>query len=152
MVKKVFENNLFSGVGEFSRNLPFYGTQGDYNFTVGRSRFTPGVAVKQVPFSDMSIQGDPGFSDFDIFLNNVKNNYRVGSRARGIKINSQFESDSGKTVVGKIHKVVPNYEDRSVRVWLKDPKTLKITEVYSESIERVYESYLALSFSQFINS
>lgn len=151
-MKKLDENYGYATRGDFTRGIPFYGIKGDFNFTVGRSKFTPGISIKQVPLSDLSVKGDPGFSDFDLSVNKIKTYFRPGQRIRGILVNSQLESENGKMVVGKLHKVQPDYSSQNIRVWIKDPKTLEVKEVYPETIERIYESHRALSFEQFINS
>jgi len=155
-MKKLDENRISPLVsrGDFTRGIPFYGTKGDFNFTAGRSTFTPGISISQVPLTDMSVKGDPGFSEFDMSLSKLKLFFKPGDRVRGTVINSQFENENGKVVVGKLHKIQPNYSNNTVRCWIKNPKTLKIEEVYVQTIEKMYESspFKALSFSQFINS
>ena len=151
-MKKVNENSGYATRGDFTRGLPFYGTKGDFNFTVGRSKFTPGISVKQVPLTDLSVKGDPGFSDFDMSVNKLKTYFRPGHRVRGILVNSQLESENGKMVVGRLHKIQPDYSNQNIRVWITDPKTLEVKEIYPETVERIYESHRALSFDQFINS
>jgi len=138
--------------GDFTRGLPFYGVKGDFNFTTGRSRFTPGISVKQVPLTDMSVKGDPGYNDFDLSINKLKLFFKPGDRIRGVAVNSLLDSETGRMVVGKLHKISPDYSNGVIKVWVKNPKTLEIQEVYPESIERVYESNRALTFTQFINS
>ena len=76
--------------------------------------------------------------------------FKPGDRIRGIVINSHA-SGKPKTIIGKLYKLIPNYANETVRVWVTDPRTLKITEVYVDTIERMYESR-ALTFEQFINS
>lgn len=151
-MERLDENYGYATRGDFTRGIPFYGIKGDFNFTVGRSKFTPGISVKQVPLSDLSVKGDPGFSDFDLSVNKLKTYFRPGQRIRGILVNSQLESENGKIVVGKLHKIQPDYSSQNIRVWIKDPQTLTVKEVYPETIERIYESHRALSFEQFINS
>jgi hypothetical protein len=151
-MSKLNENMTPSALGQrdFARGLPFYGTKGDFNFTTGRSQFTPGVSIKQSPLTDMSVKGDPGVSPIDVKMGTLRTFFKPGDRIRGTVINSQA-SGKPKTIIGKLHKLVPNYANGTVRVWVVDPKTLKITEVYVETIERMYESR-ALTFEQFINS
>jgi len=154
-MKKINENSISPMVsrGDFTRGLPFYGTKGDFNFTVGRSKFTPGISIRSAPLTDMSVRGDSGFSEFDNSVNKIKRFFKPGDRVRGVLVNSQLEHEDGKTVFGKIHKISSNYGDNTIRIWVKDPKTLKIQEIYPESMERIYESvHRALTFSQFINS
>jgi len=151
-------DEFHSGAGmpskDFGRGLPFYGTKGDFNFTVGRSQFTPGVSIKQTPLTDMSIKGDPGLSPFDLEISKLRFYYKPGDRVRGTIVNSQITSENGRVIVGKLDKIVPNYSTNTIRAWVKNPSTLESTEIYVDSIERIYESVSsrALSFSQFINS
>lgn len=139
---------------DFGRGLPFYGTKGDFSFTVGRSQFTPGISVKQAPLTDMSVKGDPGFSDFDIELSKLKFYFKPGDRVRGTIVNSHLNSENGKVMVGKLHKIVPNYSNNTIRAWVKNPTTLESVEIYVDTIERIYESSSsrAMNFTQFINS
>jgi hypothetical protein len=152
-MKKLNENFNASAMsrGNFANGLPFYGSKGDFNFTSGKSQFTPGISVKQVPLTDMSVKGDTGYSELDMMVGRLRQNYKPGDRIRGVIINSQVSSDRGKVIVGKLHKLLPNYMTGEIRAWVKDPKTLKLTEVYVDTIEKLYENR-ALSFSQFINS
>jgi hypothetical protein len=151
-MSNINENMMPGALGQrdFARGLPFYGTKGDFNFTTGRSQFTPGVSIKQTPLTDMSVKGDPGISPIDVKMGTLRTFFKPGDRVRGIVVNSQA-SGKPKTVIGKLHKLLPNYANNTVRVWVTDPKTLKVTEVYVDTIERMYEN-LALTFEQFINS
>lgn len=149
-----FHNGAGMPSKDFGKGLPFYGTKGDFNFTVGRSQFTPGVSVKQSPLTDMSIKGDPGLSPFDLEISKLRFYYKPGDRVRGTIVNSQLTSENGRVIIGKLDKIVPNYLTNTIRAWVKNPSTLESTEIYVDSIERIYESAAnrALSFSQFINS
>ena len=140
--------------GSFARNLPFYGAGGDFNFTVSRSQFTPGVSISQVPLTDMSVKGDSGFSPFDNAVSKLKFYFKPGDRVRGTIVNSMVESENGKVMVGKLHKIMPNYSNNTIRAWIKNPSTLESVEIYVDTLEKIYESnsIKALGFSQFINS
>jgi len=139
--------------GDFTRGIPFYGSKGDFNFTLSRSKFTPGISISQKALTDMSVKGDPGFSDFDTDISKLKFFFKPGDRIRGLIVNSQLDHENGKIAIGKLQKIVPNYSNNTLRAWIKDPKTLEIKEIYPQTMERIYESsYRALTFSQFINS
>lgn len=139
---------------DFARGLPFYGTKGDFNFTVGKSQFTPGVSVKQVPLTDMSMKGDPGITPLDLEMSKLRMFFKPGDRVRGVIVNSQLKSENGRMAIGKIVKLVPNYSNGTIRCWIRNPKDFKTVEVYVDSIERIYESTSrrAMSFTRFINS
>lgn len=155
-MKKLDENYTGTSYrGDFTRGLPFYGVQGDFNFALGRSKFTPGISIKQVPMTDMSVDGDVGFSDFDLSVGTFRHFFKPGDRIRGTLVNSHLKEDgTSRTVVGKILKIKPDYSNNTIRVWLKDPRTLEVKEVYADTIERIYESRsnMALTFAQFIAS
>ena len=155
-MNKLNENRISPLVnrGDFTRGIPFYGTRGDFNFTMGRSQFTPGISIKQTPLTDLSIKGDPGFNQFDHDVAKMRHFFKPGDRIRGIIVNSHLDNENGRIAVGKVHKISPDYSNNTIRIWIKNPKTLDLQEVYAESIEKIYESnsYKALTFSQFINS
>lgn len=158
-MKKINENMSAGAMTAFQnrdhmRGLPFYGEKGDFNFVTGKSQFTPGVSIKSLPLSDMSRKGDPGIGDFDRNVNLIKYYYQPGDRVRGILVNSQIDSKKGRTVVGKLNKVEVNYRDNTIKVYIKDPSTLEIMEIYVDSMERLYESspWKAKSFSEFLGS
>jgi hypothetical protein len=89
----------------------------------------------------------------DNMLSRVKRFFKPGDRVRGVKVNSMLRDGESKTVVGKVVKIEPNYSNDSIRVFIKDPKTLKVHEIYVESMEKIYESRgLALDFNNFIDT
>lgn len=151
-------NEFYTGAAmpskDFARGLPFYGTKGDFNFTTGKSQFTPGVSISQRPLTDLSIKGDPGISSFELTISKLRTYFKPGDRVRGIIVNSKINSENGKIVVGKLEKIKPDYANNIIRAWIKNPSTLKSTEIYVDTIERIYESssIKAMTFSQFINS
>ncbi len=140
--------------GDFTRGIPFYGTKGDFSFALGRSKFTPGISIKQVPLTTLAINGDVGSSEFDNKINQLRAFFKIGDRIRGILINSHLSKAGPRIVIGKISKIQPDYANQSIRLWLTNPKTLEKQEVYPESIEKIYESghFMAKTFSQFVNS
>jgi hypothetical protein len=149
-----FHLGLGSPQKDFARGLPFYGTSGDFNFVTGRSQFTPGISISQKPLKDLSISGDPGLSQFDLAISKLKMYFKPGDRVRGIIINSKINSEKGRVIVGKLEKVLPDYRNNTIRAWVKNPSTLESTEIYVDTIERIYESSKgkALSFLEFVNS
>jgi hypothetical protein len=139
---------------DYLRGIPFYGEKGDFNFVTGKSQFTPGVSIKQLPLSDMSRKGDPGISEFDRNVGLIKQYYKPGDRVRGVLVNSHIGSDEGKMIVGKLNRVEINRRDHTIKVFIKNPETLETEEIYVDTMERLYESKpgMALSFSEFIGS
>ena len=139
---------------DYMRGMPFYGQKGDFNFVTGRSQFTPGISIKQLPLSDMSRSGDPGVSEFDRNVNIIRYNYKPGDRVRGILVNSQIKNKGGKMVVGRLLEVKVDRRNNTIKAFIKDPKTLQKKEIYIDTMERLYESnsFKAMTFSQFIGS
>jgi hypothetical protein len=150
-MKYINENIAMSAVQnrDMLRGLPFYGSKGDFNFVTGRSQFTPGVSIKQVPLSDMSRKTDPGISDFEGNVNLIRRYFKPGDRVRGMLVNSQIGKKKGRTVVGKLHSIKVNHRDHTIRVFIIDPSSLERSEIYVDTMERIFESYLALTFSEY---
>jgi hypothetical protein len=154
-MKAVNENSGFTGFQQRDqmRGLPFTGQSGDFSFVMGRSQFTPGISIKQLPLSDLSVDADVGISEFENNVNIIKHYFRPGMRVRGILVNSHLDSKNGRVVIGKLDKVNINRRDNTVKIYIKDPETLETQEIYVDSMERIYESkYRALNFSEFIGS
>lgn len=151
---KLNENRSLSFMqhNDFMRGLPFYGTKGDFNFVLGRSQFTPGVSVKIATLTDMSVKGDPGLTEFDRKVSLIKSYFKPGDRIRGILVNSFLNSNEGKAVTGKIHKIENDYKNGEIRIYIKDPRTLKVNEVYVDSIERIYESIKLKRLGDYLKS
>lgn len=154
-MKKINESNLSPIVsrGDFTRGIPFYGTKGDFNFTVGRSRFTPGISIKNVPLTDMSKSKNVGLSELDKSMGKIRYYFKPGDRIRGILVNSLIDTDNGKMIVGKLESIKPDYSTSSIRAFIKNPKNLKVQEIYVQSMERIYENnHRALTFDEFLGS
>lgn len=151
----IFESGAMGSfqTSDVTNGMPFYGQKGDFNFTVGRSKFTPGVSIKQVPLSDMSRHGDPGISEFDQNVNKIRHWYKPGNLVRGILVNSQLKSENGKVIIGRLKNVKVDRRNHTIQIFVTDPKTRKIQEIYVDTMERIFESTnRALSFSQFLKS
>ena len=155
-MSKVNEN---SAMGNFQhrdsmRGLPWKGSKGDFNFVMGRSQFTPGISIKMLPLADMSRKnGEAGISEFDHNVSIIRQYFKPGDRVRGILVNSQFESESGRTIVGKLSRVAVDRRNHTIKTYIKDPETLKEQEIYVDTMERIYESsFRAMDFSEFLGS
>ena len=140
----IYENNIvmtYAQHQDFTRGLPFYGEKGDFNFVMGRSQFTPGISIKILPLSDLSRNADVGISEFQQYVNTINNMFKPGDRIRGIEMNSLLkEEDDGDQVVGRFENIKIDYQNKQIRAFLKDPVTLKKTEVYPDTMERLMES------------
>jgi len=141
----IYENNIVMSYGQhsdFTRGLPFYGEKGDFNFVMGRSQFSPGISIKILPLSDLSRNADVGITEFRQYVNTINNMFRPGDRIRGIEMNSLLteEDEDGNQVVGKFDKIKVDYENKQIRAFVKDPSTLKLTEVYPGTMERLMEN------------
>lgn len=146
----IYENNIvmnYSQHQDFTRGLPFYGEKGDFNFVMGRSQFTPGISIKILPLSDLSRNADVGISEFRQYVNTINNMFKPGDRIRGIEMNSLLKDDDGDQVVGKFENIKIDYQNKQIRAFLKDPVTLKRTEVYPETMERLMENSTYISKS-----
>ena len=125
---------------DFTKGLPFYGEKGDFNFVMGRSQFTPGISIKILPLSDLSRNADVGISEFRQYVNTINNMFKPGDRIRGIEMNSMLKNDEGEQVVGRFNNIEVDYENQQIRAFINDPVTMKKTEVYPNTMERLMES------------
>ena len=68
-MEKLNENRISPLVnrGDFTRGIPFYGSKGDFNFTIGRSQFTPGISIKQATLTDLSHNGIGKHLDIGVY-------------------------------------------------------------------------------------
>jgi len=141
----IYENNIvmtYAQHKDFTRGLPFYGEKGDFNFVMGRSQFTPGISIKILTLSDLSRNADVGVTEFRQYVNTINNMFKPGDRIRGIEMNSMLteEDDDGTQVVGRFDKIKVDYSNQQIRAFIKDPSTMKTTEVYPGTMERIMES------------
>lgn len=140
----IYENNIvmtYAQHNNFTRGLPFYGEKGDFNFVMGRSQFTPGISIKILPLSDLSRNADVGISEFRQYVNTINNMFKPGDRIRGIEMNSLVKKeDEGEQVVGRFDTIKVDYQNKQIRAFVKDPVTMKKTEVYPDTMERLMES------------
>jgi len=141
----IYENNIvmtYAQHKDFTRGLPFYGEKGDFNFVMGRSQFTPGISIKALPLSDLSRNADVGISEFRQYVNTINNMFKPGDRIRGIEMNSMLkeDDDEGTQVVGRFDNIKVDYENKQIRAFVRDPETMKTTEVYANTMERLMES------------
>lgn len=148
----IYENNIVMTYAQhknFTKGLPFYGEKGDFNFVMGRSQFTPGISIKILPLSDLSRNADVGITEFRQYVNTINNMFKPGDRIRGIEMNSMLteEDEDGTQVVGRFDKIKVDYENEQIRAFVKDPSTLKTTEVYPNTMERLMESSTYISKS-----
>ena len=133
--------------------LPFYGSTGDYQFTTtNRSQFTPGFSIKLTSLTDMSYNGDPGMSSFDMQVNTLRKHFKAGDRVRGIVVNSMIEGKEGRYAVGRVVKFDVDYPNQEIRVIIKDPETLETQEIYYDTMVRLYESHKVMRFSDYLKS
>jgi hypothetical protein len=120
------------------RGLPFYG-KGDFNFVASRSGFSNGIAISILPLSDLS---RPQQVEVD------------GSRLTGVKVNSTFKNKKHEpeNIIGKFEAFKIDKKHKTIRAFIRDPKTMEVIEVYPETLNRLNESksYLAKTFLDFV--
>ena len=77
-----------------------------------------------------------------IYVNTINNMFKPGDRIRGIEMNSMLkeEDEDGTQVVGRFDKIKVDYDNQQIRAFIKDPSTMKTTEVYPGTMERIMES------------
>lgn len=135
------------------RGLPFYG-KSDFNFVASRSNFSTGISIHVLPLSDLSRPQVVKVDDFDREIKHLNQVFKAGSRISGVKVNSPFKGKKGEgeTVIGKFESFKIDKPNQVIRAFIRDPKTMKLTEVYPETLTRLNESksYMAKTFLEFV--
>jgi hypothetical protein len=135
--------------------LPFYG-KGDFNFIASRSNFTPGIAIKILPLSDLSNPRPEIVPDeFHEEVKQLNNMFKSGSRIKGIQVNSVHTQKTPTSVVGKFDSFKVDNRTKTIRAFIIDPNTLEKHEVYPESLVKLnestqYQSGRAKTFLEFL--
>lgn len=135
------------------RGLPFYG-KGDFNFIASRSNFSTGISIKLLPLSDLSRVQPVDTDEFDQEIKELNTLFKKGSRLSGVKVNSVFKNKGGKPdhIIGKFDGFKIDRKQKTIRAFVRDPKTMKVFEVYPETLSRLNESkdHLAKTFIDFL--
>lgn len=135
------------------RGIPFYG-KGDFNFVAARNDFATGIAIKMLPLSDLSRPEVVNVDEFELEIKEMESAFKKGTRIGGIKVNSIFKNEdrSPETIIGKFESFKIDRKTKTIRAFIRDTKTLKLTEVYPETLSRLTESrsHLAKTFMEFV--
>lgn len=133
--------------------LPFYG-KSDFNFVASKSPFSNGIAIKVLPLSDLSRITPVEIDEFEKEVREMTQHFKKGARTSGIKVNSTFinSKKEPEIVIGKFESFKIDNNSKTIRAFIRDPKTLKPVEIYPESLNRLNESksHLAKTFLDFL--
>jgi hypothetical protein len=123
------------------RGLPFYG-KGDWNFVASQSNFSNGIAIKMLPLSDLSRPQNVNIDQFDVDLKQLSQMFKKGGRIGGIKVNSTFTNKKREpeSVIGRFDSFKIDRKNKTIRAFIMDPDTMKLVEVYPETLSRLTES------------
>ena len=120
--------------------LPFYG-KAEFNFVASKSPFSNGIAIKILPLADLSRPAKVEVDEFKNQVDAMNRHFKKGSRISGIKVNSQFIGDKEpEMVIGKFESLKIDNENKVIRAFIRDPQSLKLIEVYPQSLNRLTES------------
>jgi hypothetical protein len=123
------------------QGLPFYG-RSDFNFAAAKSPFSNGISIKILPLSDLSRVNPVNIDSFGNEINRLSQEFKRGSRISGVKVNSTFTNAKKEptVIVGKFESLKIDKDTQTIRAFIRDPKSLKIVEVYPETLNRLTES------------
>lgn len=135
------------------KGLPFYG-KSDFNFVASKGSFSTGISVKVLPLSDLSRVQPINVDEFTQELRHLTDAFKTGSRITGIKVNSTFTNKKHEPeyIIGQFESFKVDKLQKTIRAFIRDPKTMKVIEVYPESLHRLNEStsHLAKTFLEFL--
>lgn len=123
------------------QGLPFYG-RSDFNFAAAKSPFSNGISIKILPLSDLSKSSPINIDEFDVEINKLNQQFKRGSRISGVKVNSTFTNPKNEpsVVFGNFESLKIDKVTQTIRAFIRDPKSLKIIEVYPATLNRLIES------------
>ena len=123
------------------QGLPFYG-RSDFNFAAAKSPFSNGISIKILPLSDLSKASPINIDEFDVEINRLNQQFKRGSRISGVKVNSTFTNPKKEpsVVFGNFESLKIDKVTQTIRAFIRDPKSLKIIEVYPATLNRLIES------------
>jgi len=128
-----------STFNNFYNKLPYTGRQDYFGSISSIQNFGPALVIKLVPFRDMSMDYSYNETDFDKLMTNVLNNLPIGSQITALLMNTVKNQKGGKMISGQVSRIVPDYENQLLRIYVIDRKTGSEVEVYPESIFRELE-------------
>lgn len=123
------------------QGLPFYG-RSEFNFAAAKSPYSSGISIKLLPLSDLSRVAPVNIDSFANGVSQMNQKFKRGSRISGIQVNSHVgdRRNNPKVIIGKFETLKIDRETQSIRAFIRDPKTLKLIEVYPETLTRLNES------------
>lgn len=131
----------------FLNSIPFYGKGS--NYVTNQSGFNGGISIKFAALKDMSFPEIHNETDFDRLIQYFQG-FRLGSRVQGVKINTGYNAkNKAEKIIGKLRNIKINRKEKTVQVFITDPKTGQISEIYSNSLSPLTESHVK-TFDQFI--
>lgn len=135
------------------QGLPFYG-RSDFNFAAAKSPFSNGISIKILPLSDLSKASPINIDEFDVEINRLSQQFKRGSRISGVRVNSTFTNPKKEpsVVFGNFESLKVDKATQTIRAFIRDPKSLKIIEVYPATLNRLIESrnHKAKTFLEFL--
>lgn len=135
----------------FISQIPFQG-RGEMGFVASQSNFTPGITIKILPLSDLSLPQQVEVSEFDQLINDLNNQFRPGRRLSGVEVNSQHQKGGSHKIFGRFVGFELDRKHQVIRAFIRDSVSNQKVEVYPASLMTVNESssHHTKTFMQFL--
>lgn len=135
----------------FISQIPFQG-RGEMGFVASQSNFTPGITIKILPLSDLSLPQEVEISEFDQLVNDLNNQFRPGKRLSGVEVNTQHQKGGSNKVFGRFIGFELDRKHQVIRAFIRDSVSNQKVEVYPASLMTVNESasHHTKTFMQFL--
>lgn len=135
----------------FTSSIPFQG-RGDFGFVASQSNFTPGITIKLLPLSDLSLPQEVETSEFDQLINDLNDQFRPGKRLSGVEVNTQHQKGGSNKVFGRFIGFQLDRKHQVIRAFIRDSQSNKKVEVYPSSLMSVNEAtdHHTKTFMQFL--
>lgn len=114
----------------FYDNMPYLG-QGGMEWITKRGVFSTPLVIKMIPLRDMSRpNAETKYDDFDALVQNVRENLPIGSRVKA------QNAVNDAVVTGQVSLVKNDYDERRVRIFVRDENSGEVVEVHPQSVYR----------------
>lgn len=144
--RNIYPERVIQTLRNFHQGFPWTGYDGGVGLASSNAAFNPAFKIYGLPLSDMSRPQTSHYTDFDVYIDDFRDKFRVGDYLQAIIINNQHNKDQEHVgVVGRLNKFVIDTENKRLRVFVISDVDNETYEVYPETIinkDRIQENLM----------
>lgn len=131
---------IFRAMRNPYQGFPWTGDFG-MGITASCAAFNPAFKVYSLPLHDMSRPETNKIDMFDELVTEFQETFKVGDSVNAIRISP--DGNKNMSITGKISDYRIDYQNKRIRVYVRDDKDMSVSEVYPETLfnnDGLYES------------